>query len=81
MTHNQTLQTGKSHMPLTDCGARGMLITRPGGTGAAEPFEPRQVREEAAVRRKFWAPPVILPGVFYRNSDYETCNGTLSTNL
>jgi len=59
------------HAPLTDCIARGMLITRPGGTGAAEAFEPRQVREEAAVRRKFWAPPVTLPGVFYQSPDYE----------
>ncbi len=34
----------------------------PGGSGAAEPFEPRQVREEATVRRKFWVPPGNLPG-------------------
>jgi len=37
----------------------------PGGTGAAEPYEPRQVREEAAVRRYLWVPPVILPGLFW----------------
>ena len=34
----------------------------PGGSGAAETFEPRQVREEAAVRRSLWAPPGSLPG-------------------
>ncbi len=41
-----------------------MLIARPGGTGAAESFEPRQVREEATVRRPLWAPPGNLPGAF-----------------
>jgi ubiquinone/menaquinone biosynthesis C-methylase UbiE/uncharacterized protein YbaR (Trm112 family) len=38
---------------------------RPGGTGAAEPPEPRQVREEASVRRILWAPPANLPGAFF----------------
>lgn len=37
-------------------------MPRPGGTGAAEPFEPRQVRDEAAVRKFLWAPPANLPG-------------------
>lgn len=36
---------------LTETAARGILNARPGGTGAAETTEPRQVREEAAVRR------------------------------
>jgi hypothetical protein len=35
---------------------------RPGGSGAAETFEPRQIREEAAVRGSLWAPPGCLPG-------------------
>jgi hypothetical protein len=35
---------------------------RPGGSGAAETFEPRQIREEAAVRGSLWAPPGRLPG-------------------
>ena len=43
----------------------GILIRRPGGTGAAESFEPRQVREEATVRRPLWAPPGNLPGAFF----------------
>jgi len=38
-----------------------MLIWRPGGTGAAEPCEPRQVREEAAVRRLLRVLPANLP--------------------
>ena len=32
------------------------------GSGAAETCEPRQVREEAAVRRPFWVPSGSLPG-------------------
>ncbi len=39
-----------------------ILNLRLGGTGAAEPCEPRQVREEAAVRRFLRVLPVILPG-------------------
>jgi len=39
-----------------------MLILSSGGTGTAEPCEPRQVREEAAVRRIPWAPPANLSG-------------------
>ncbi len=38
--------------------------SRPGGTGAAEPCEPRQVRKEAAVSGYLWVPSVILPGHF-----------------
>lgn len=41
---------------------------QPGGTGAAESFEPRQVREGAAVRRSFRAPPGNLPGSTSTNS-------------
>lgn len=41
-----------------------MLTARPDGTGAAESFEPRQVREEATVRRLIWAPPENLSGAF-----------------
>jgi hypothetical protein len=37
---------------------------RPGGSGAAEPCETRQVRKEAAVRRSLRVPPVLLPGHF-----------------
>jgi len=37
---------------------------RPGGSGAAEPCEPRQVREEAAVSRCLRVPPGLLPGHF-----------------
>ena len=63
------------------------LTPRPDGTGAAEPCEPRQVREEAAVRRILWAPPVNLSGrtfnlkvkhmqtppvCNYEGSDYQT---------
>jgi hypothetical protein len=33
----------------------------PGGSGAAEAFESRQVREEAAVRRTLWVPPGCRP--------------------
>jgi ubiquinone/menaquinone biosynthesis C-methylase UbiE len=58
-------------------------MPRPGGTGAAKTTEPRQVREEATVRRLFWAPPANLPGCFlsimetppvcnYEGSDYQT---------
>ena len=42
----------------------GVSFRRPGGAGAAETFEPRQVREEAAVRRYFRVPPGTLPGHF-----------------
>jgi ubiquinone/menaquinone biosynthesis C-methylase UbiE len=60
-----------------------MLGARPGGPGAAEAPEPRQVREEAAVRRPLWVPPINLPGAFnypmkntppvcdYTESDYQ----------
>ena len=41
----------------------GIFLTCPGGSGAAETNEPRQVREEAAVRRLFWVPPGYLPGI------------------
>ena len=40
----------------------GYASGRSGGSGAAEPFKPRQVREEATVRRSFWVPPGCLPG-------------------
>jgi len=40
----------------------GILNARPDGTGAAEPCEPRQVREEAAVSGILWAPPANLSG-------------------
>jgi hypothetical protein len=42
-----------------------MLGARPGGLGAAEATEPRQVREEAAVRRPLWVPPINLPGALF----------------
>lgn len=42
----------------------GYPYARPGGTGAAESVEPRQVREEATVRWLFRAPPANLPGHF-----------------
>jgi hypothetical protein len=45
----------------------GILSPRPGGTGAAEFPKPRQVREEATVRRSFWAPPANLPGLFFKH--------------
>ena len=31
--------------------SNAVSFRRPGGAGAAESFEPRQIREEAAVRR------------------------------
>ncbi len=34
----------------------------PDGSGAAETSEPRQVREEAAVRSSLWVPPGCLSG-------------------
>ena len=40
-------------------------LNGPGGSGAAETCEPCQVREEAAVSGKFWAPPVSLSGLFF----------------
>ena len=39
----------------------GYAYARPGRPGAAEPCEPRQVRKEATVRRRFWVPPVPCP--------------------
>ena len=33
------------------------------GSCAAEHYEPRQIREEAAVNRSFWVPQVHLVGV------------------
>ena len=51
----------------------GMLGARPGGLGAAETPEPRQVREEAAVRRSLWVPPKNLPGApFYTDEKRYT---------
>ena len=47
---------------LTDRHRCGILNQRPGGTGAAETTELRQVREEATVRRQLWAPPANLSG-------------------
>ena len=55
---------------LTAHVSRGMLTARPGGTGAAEPFEPRQVREEATVRRYLWVPPDHLPGRILFKENY-----------
>jgi len=37
---------------------------RPGGSGAAEPCESRQVRKEAAVSGCLRVPPILLPGHF-----------------
>ena len=37
---------------------------RPGGPGAAESYEPRQVREEATVRRYIRVPPSACPDIF-----------------
>ena len=42
----------------------------PGGSGAAEPFEPCQVREEAAVRRKFRVPPGCLLGALIQRKKH-----------
>ncbi len=42
----------------------GYPCARPGRPGAAETCEPRQVREEATVRRSFWVPPVSCPDIF-----------------
>jgi len=42
-----------------DCLCQRVLKT---GSCAAEGYEPRQVREEAAVNRSFWVPQVILVG-------------------
>jgi len=36
-----------------------------GGSGAAETCEPRQVREEATVRRSFRVPPGSLPDIHF----------------
>jgi len=36
---------------------------RPGGSGAAETFEPRQGREAAAVRRALRVPPGARPAL------------------
>ena len=49
-----------------------------GGPGAAESFEPCQVREEAALRRSLWVSPGILPGGQFltenRLSDWDQGN-------
>jgi len=37
----------------------------PGRPGAAEPFEPRQDREVATVRKCFWVPPVACPDISF----------------
>ena len=52
--------------PLTAQSFLRYACCAPGGSGAAEACEPRQVREEAAVRRKFRVPPGCLPGVFIK---------------
>lgn len=41
-----------------------MLSACPGRPGAAEASEPRQVREEATVRKSFRVPPVTCPDIF-----------------
>jgi ubiquinone/menaquinone biosynthesis C-methylase UbiE len=65
----------------------GILMSRSDGTGAAEPCEPRQVREGATVSESLWAPPASLSGrtfikeasmsetppvCNYEGSDYQT---------
>jgi len=50
---------------LTQLPTCGILQTPTGGSGAAEPSEPCQVREEAALRKSLWVPPGCLPaGIF-----------------
>jgi len=43
----------------------------PDGSGAAEPFEPCQVREEAAVRRIFRVPPGNLSGALVKKNEWR----------
>ncbi len=45
----------------------GYASTRPGRPGAAEPFEPRQDRKIATVRKCFWVPPVTCPDIVLRS--------------
>ena len=49
---------------LTSTALSVILTLRSGGTGAAKPCEPRQVREEAAVRRSLRVLPANLPDAF-----------------
>ena len=46
---------------LTESYATSILTKRLGGSGAATPFETRQVREEAAVQRRDRVPPGNRP--------------------
>jgi hypothetical protein len=56
----------------------GYAYARPGRPGAAEPCEPRQVRKEATVRRRFWVPPVPCPDIF---KHYNRVSMPVLTNL
>lgn len=51
-------------LDLTFQFACGILFHCPGGSGAAEAREPRQVRKEAAISGIFRVPPGRLPGHF-----------------
>lgn len=53
-------------------------LAGPGGSGAAETCELRQVREEAAVSGSLWAPPGSLPGPFvFKRSRLPGSEGSL----
>ncbi len=68
-TDNSPLTTAS----LTSLFSRGiLLLKRLGGSGAAEPCEPRQVREEATVSESLWAPPGFLLGCFLFNKNAPT---------
>jgi hypothetical protein len=53
---------GRSYSVDRHFGLDYALWERPGQSGAAETSQPRQVREEAAVRSLFWVPPASWPG-------------------
>ena len=48
----------------------GYAYPRPGRPGAAEPFESRQDRKIATVRKSLWVPPISCPDIFSHLSPF-----------
>jgi len=47
----------------------GYACTRPGRPGAAEPFEPRQDRKVATVRKRIRVPPATCLDIYLRGNE------------
>ncbi len=61
------IKVSRKIQPLFDITSQfGYPTTCPGRPGAAKPFEPRQDRKVATVRKSLRVPPVACPDIFYK---------------